>query len=62
MTAEMSYSRCTSGAEDFINGHTLDVWTYLWANHVQSTLVYTVCVGVGSGMVVGSCKILFGIK
>lgn len=29
---------------------------------MQGTLVYTVCVGVGSGMVVGSCKILFGVK
>jgi hypothetical protein len=34
----------------------------MWGNHVQGTLVYTVCVGVGSGMVIGSCKILFGAK
>ena len=28
----------------------------------QSALVYTVCVGVGCGMVLGSSKILFGVK
>jgi len=34
----------------------------MWGNHVQGTLVYTVCVGVGTGMVIGSCKILFEVK
>ena len=30
--------------------------------HAQTALVYTVCVGVGCGMVLGSSKILFGVK
>jgi hypothetical protein len=28
----------------------------------KNMLVYTVCVGVGAGMVAGSCKILFGVN